>query len=165
MVLGLGGGIAEAMPPLKAAEQVDLERYMGTWRVVACLKGEEKEKMADAVETYQAETWRKIGVKASWREGSLAGSQQVAEDKAVLLDPGTNAQWRMKSGPLIGPSRVILAVSKDYEWAVVGVPSRREGWVLSRSGHLPPAAKKRVIEVLGENGYDAKKFWSVAQPK
>lgn len=165
MAWALAGGPALAMPPLKVADRVDLARYMGTWRVVACMMDGKGQYFVDATETYRAQDLWRIQVTLRWREKSLSGAPEVEESEVRVMDPGENARWQRKPWMPWGDSMVILAVDKDYQWAVVGEPSRKEGWVLSRSGHLPAEAKTKVIEVLQANGYDAKKFRSVPQAK
>ena len=47
----------------------------------------------------------------------------------------------------------VLWVDDDYRTAVVGVPSGRAGWILSRTPDLPEDRLEAARDVLAFNGY------------
>ncbi|MBX9702118.1 MAG: lipocalin family protein, partial [Acetobacteraceae bacterium] len=48
----------------------------------------------------------------------------------------------------------VLGLDPDYRWAVVGDPSRRWLWILSRTPAMAPTDLERAKAVAREAGYD-----------
>lgn len=71
---------------------------------------------------------------------------------AALVGPG-RLKVRLGSVPFAGDYWV-LWVDESYETAVVGVPSGRAGWVLSRESDIRADKLAAALEVLAFNGYD-----------
>jgi apolipoprotein D and lipocalin family protein len=53
---------------------------------------------------------------------------------------------------------LVIGLGKDYEYSVVGTPSRKYGWILSRSPDLSSEQLAEINKILIEQGYDPKKF-------
>lgn len=53
----------------------------------------------------------------------------------------------------------------DYQWAVVGVPSRKYLWVLSRTPTIDGAVYDGILRRVIEKGYDPTRLKLTAQPK
>jgi apolipoprotein D and lipocalin family protein len=51
----------------------------------------------------------------------------------------------------------------NYEWTVVGHPSRDYGWVLARNKQLPETVYSSILERLGRQGYDVSRFVKIPQ--
>ena len=91
------------------------------------------------------------------------GAMDEAHGVARVVDTSTNAKlevsfvsffgWRLFWGDYW-----ILDLGDDYEYAVVGMPSRKYAWILSRSTQLHPTVWDRVRQVLLSSGYDPDKL-------
>ena len=57
----------------------------------------------------------------------------------------------------------IINLDKDYQWVVVGEPSRKYLWVLSRTPKMGEALYRQITEVLPQKGYDLGKLRRTAQ--
>lgn len=53
-----------------------------------------------------------------------------------------------------GPNYHVLHVDTDYRSAVVGIPSRKALWILSRERHLSGAELERLVALAREAGFD-----------
>jgi len=81
-----------------------------------------------------------------------------------VVNKQTNAEWRVKFlGGLITAPYLILDLDPDYQWTVVGHPSRNYGWIMAREKTLPAATYRKILERLAAQGYDASRFEKVAQ--
>lgn len=149
--------------PLRAAAHVDLLRYMGDWRVIACMANAVERDFVDAIESYALRDDGNIDVTFRWREKHFSVPAQMHEFIGWIVDSSTNARWKMRLVPFFSASYIVLAVHPDYEWAAVGHPSRKFGWVLARDPTIPDATYDEIIGVFHQQGYDTRQFIKVPQ--
>ena len=111
----------------------------------------------DSIVLSRASTY--IGVLNSCRKGSIDGELSTAKGKAKIADTTTNAKLKVSFfGPFYGDYWV-LDRADDYSWAIVGEPSGRYLWVLTREAK-PDAATQALLEArVRELGYD----WSLVR--
>ena len=79
---------------------------------------------------------------------------EVSEGVARLDDAG-GRMLATFNWPFSAPYWV-LGIDPDYRWAVVGVPSRRYLWVLSRTPALLAEDEAKAYAVATVQGYDTK---------
>ena len=80
-----------------------------------------------------------------------------------MADPRTNARLEVSFFSLLGWRPVwgdywVLALGPNYDYAVIGEPSRRYGWILARTPSLPDATRARIDQQLRELGYQPELF-------
>ena len=155
----------EKHPPLRTVPHVDLARYMGDWRVIAEIPYFAEKNCVDSIESYAL---RPDGTMDNWftaRKKSFdAPAKKIASARAVVVDHATNAEWRVKfAGGLVSTKYFIIDLDADYQWAVVGHPSRKLGWIFARKKTLPAATYAAILERLEKQGYDTTRFLPVPQ--
>jgi len=69
-------------------------------------------------------------------------------------DPELSAKLKVSFFPLFEADYWIIDLGPDYEYAVVGEPSRRFLWILSRTPNMDEAVYEEIISRLPEKGYD-----------
>nr|MBP9120943.1 lipocalin family protein [Ignavibacterium sp.] len=52
----------------------------------------------------------------------------------------------------------IIGLDENYQWAIVGTPNRKYGWVLSRTPNLDNTTLDKIFGIIKDQGYDPKKF-------
>lgn len=139
--------------PLATVGQVDLPRYAGVWHEVARYPN-----------FFQREGDREITARYTLRpDGRVEvlnrclrdGAPREIRGTAKALPGSGNARLAVTFfPPFSGDYWVIGLDEKNYSWAVVGHPSRRFLWILSRQVTLPPATYERILRLLRERGYD-----------
>jgi apolipoprotein D and lipocalin family protein len=150
--------------PLRPAAHVDLPRYMGDWRVIANIPYFAEKNCFDSIESYALRPDGDIDNWFSCRKKSFdAPMKRISTALAVVDDKASNALWHVRFFKIIPIKYVILAVDPNYQWAVVGHPSRNYGWILARGPRLDDATYQRALEVLGAQGYDTSRFKKVPQ--
>jgi apolipoprotein D and lipocalin family protein len=78
----------------------------------------------------------------------------VARGEAYVVEGSEGARLRVSFfWPFYGDYWV-LGLDPDYRWAVVGSPSRRSLWVLSRTPQLPEAELQRALAIAQREGFD-----------
>ncbi len=157
-------GCASMNQPLRTVSHVDLPRYMGDWYVIANIPYFAESGCFDSIESYALRPDGDIDNWFQCRKKSFdAPLERKATALATVADKSTNAEWRVKFFKIVSVKYLILDLDPAYHWAVIGHPSRRYGWILSRSKTLPPAVYQGILARLGQQGYDTSKFQLVPQ--
>lgn len=153
-MLVTGPAFAEGdAPPLKAVPYVDLNRYVGTWYELArypnrfqrnCVRGTTAQYAFDDDGDISVLN-RCVGKKGETIEAKgyakVVDKQSQAILKVVFFWPFSAPYWVIDLGP-------------EYEYAVVGQPSREYLWVLSRTPSLSAETWEGIRERLVAQGYD-----------
>lgn len=167
-VAGALGGCAnearinKSLPPLQAAAQVDLSRYMGSWYVIGNIpQGDERGNMQMS-DDYKLRPDGKIDITYHYRKG-FNQPLKTSHGVASLVDPTNPARWKMRS---LWPEHAdyeILAVAPDYSSALVGLSSRKLLWILARNPQLAEADYQRLLQQAAAQGYPIKDVLKMPQ--
>jgi apolipoprotein D and lipocalin family protein len=154
-----------AGPPLETVDDVDPERYVGLWYEIArypnffqgdCAGGTTAE--------YTLMDDGRIEVVNRCNTGTLDGPEQTIRGTARIVDNETNAKLAVSFfGPFEGPYWII-GLDEDYQWAIVGEPSRSNLWILSRTPSLDDETLDMILERLPGLDYDAAQLLWTEQP-
>jgi apolipoprotein D and lipocalin family protein len=148
--------------PLKPVPYVDLPRYMGGWFVIANIPYFAEKDCHDSVEGYALRPDGRIDNKFACREKSFdAPMKRKLVTVASVYDRQSNAEWRVPFYRVVRVKYFVIDLDPQYRWAVIGHPSRRYGWIISRTRTLPDDTYAGIMRRLGEQGYDTTKFAKV----
>lgn len=139
-------------PELPTVPRVDLARYMGIWHEVARYPHRFQEGCIDSMATYRLEADGTVNVLNECREAG--GGVRRAQGTARVVDPATNAKLEVSFFRPFWGDYWILALGDDYDYAVVGAPSREYLWVLARTPKLDDAVYARLVERIMTLGFD-----------
>ncbi len=149
---------------VRAVDSVDLNRYLGSWHEIASIPQFFQRKcVRDTRATYSAAESLLIRVEnVCTRED---GGRDRAEGRARQVDPDNSSKLEVSFIEIFGEYRFwisgdywVIALDPAYQWAVVGHPSRRFGWVLAREPRLAPVTLAEIIGRIKLQGYDACAF-------
>jgi apolipoprotein D and lipocalin family protein len=158
-----------SMSGLKTVDYVDLVKYSGLWYEIAKLPNRFQKHCAKNVTAeYKLRADKKIDVINSCIEED--GGIDKAEGIAKVVDLKTNSKLEVSFVSIFGIQLFwgdywILGLDDNYEYAVVGTPSRKYGWILARTPQLSGEKLNEAFEVLKAQGYDIKKFVMTEQEK
>ncbi|EPS68536.1 hypothetical protein M569_06235 [Genlisea aurea] len=153
------------MAPPQTVRNLDVERYMGRWYELASFPSFFQPKSGiDTRATYSLnsdgttvhvlnETWN------DGKRGSIEGTAYKADpssDEAKLkvkfyvppflpVIPVTGDYW-------------VLYLDDDYRYAVIGGPSRKYLWILSREAHVDEETYDELVGKAKAEGYDVGKL-------
>ncbi|MCG7985640.1 MAG: lipocalin family protein [Candidatus Thiodiazotropha lotti] len=137
---------------------VDLQRYLGRWYEIARLPNRfQNHCRGEVTANYRQLEGGDIQVINRCRDQQ--DEMDEAKGVARIVDSSTNAKLKVSFVSLFGRSLFwgdywILGLGSDYDYAVVGMPSRKYLWVLSRQPEIA-AEKWPVIEkIVQTSGYD-----------
>lgn len=152
------------LPELTTVPSVDLQRYLGTWYEIASYPQSFQEGCAGTTAHYSQLEDGTIRVVNRCREGSLDGEERIADGEARVVDKATNAKLEVSFfGPFWG-DYWIIELGPNYEYAVVGHPSRDYLWILSRRPNLEPEAYSAILSHVEAMGYDRNRLQRTVQP-
>lgn len=156
-------GCQAALPPLKTVEQVDLERFMGDWYVIANIPTFIEAGAHNAVESYRLDDDGTIATTFTFRKDSFDGPLKAYHPRGFVRDTRSNAEWGMQFiWPFKGDYRVIY-LNDDYSVTVIGRNKRDYVWLMAREPQLPQAQFDEAVEVIAAAGYDISQLQRVPQ--
>ncbi len=160
LTVAMLGGCA-SHPPLRQAKNVDLDRYMGRWHVIANVPYIfEKGKVA-TVEEYQR---TKEGIKITFHfQKGFDKPQDAYHGKAWLPDANNAALWKVQMVWPFTSDYTIVDLTPDNSAVLVGIPSRKLAWIMARDTTLPDAEYQRLLGVARSQGFPVDKMRKVPQ--
>ena len=150
-------------PPLEVVEEVDLERYAGTWYEIAKYPTPFQAGCARSTAEYTPQEGGRVRVLNTCEspDGTVI---DTIEGYAEVADPATNAKLTVYfPGSPFGAPYWILELGEDYGYAVVGEPSRSFLWILSRTPTMDEATFQSILTRLPEKGYDPGRLQRVSE--
>ena len=142
---------------LTTVPSVDLGRYTGKWYEIARYPNRfQKQCTGNVTANYRQLPEGKIEVVNECRKSD--GKLDVAKGKAKVSDNQSNAKLRVTFfWPFYG-DYWIIGLDPNYQWAVVGEPSRKYLWILARTPELSAADNEAAMAVVRSSGYDPNKL-------
>jgi apolipoprotein D and lipocalin family protein len=166
LLFAVVSGSSFADPP-RTVDSVDLERYMGRWYEIAALPNFfQRQCVRDTTADYRLRSDGTVAVTNRCRKED--GTVDEAQGIARLVDPATNSKLEVSFVSVFGKYLFwgdywIIGLGADYDYALVGTPSRCWGWILAR---VPRPSQQRIefwLERFREQGYDPKEFVLTSQ--
>ena len=138
---------------LPTVQQVSLEKYAGTWYEIAKLPNTFEKGLSCISATYSIKENGKIKVlnqgykakKSKWSD--ITGS-------AWVPDPDFPGQLKVRFFWPFSGDYYIIHLGADYDYALVGDPSRKYLWILARDKHLDDSIYTELLNIAKENGFD-----------
>ncbi len=147
---------------LPVIQDVDPARYLGHWHEIALIPHWFERGCSDTTATYSLAADGRIRVlNACLRDGKLHRANAVAWHVGSARDGKFKVQFFW---PFSGHYWVI-ALDPDYQWAVVGHPSRRYFWILSRRPTMAPTLYNQLVQQAVALGYDSSQIQLTTQSK
>ena len=141
------------LPKLQTVERVDLGRYLGLWYEIAAFPQSFQKGCTASNATYTLRKDGQIGVLNRCRKGGLEGKESKAEGVARVVDRQSNAKLEVSFFRPFWGDYWVIDLDPDYQFAVVGHPSRDYLWILSRQPTLPEAQYAAILQRLEAQGY------------
>ena len=139
--------------PLKTVKFVDLKKYVGLWYEYAKIPN-----------SFQDQCVKGTTAKYILMEdGEIKVINSCIDEDGRIVDKKSNAKLEVSFFSIFFFFSVwgdywIIGLDENYQWAIVGTPSRKYGWVLSRTPTLDDMTKDKIFGILKEQGYNTKNF-------
>lgn len=142
------------------ARAVEVDRYLGRWYEIARYDvGAFQAGCEASTADYSLREDGEIRVLNTCRDGSPTGEVRTAEGRARIVEDSRNAKLEVSFfGPFYFGDYWVLDHAEDYSWSIVGEPSGRFLWLLSRTPDPAPAVRDRILNRTAELGYDTSRL-------
>jgi apolipoprotein D and lipocalin family protein len=156
---------SRATAPLRVVSHVDLERYLGTWYEIASYPQRFQKGCTATTAVYTLRKDGTIEVVNRCNRDSLDGRETIARGRARVVDRESNAKLKVTFFWPFWGDYWIIDLDPDYRYAVVGHPSRKYLWILSRTRTMDPLVYSGILERVAAQGYDTGKLRVTLQPQ
>ena len=126
----LGG--CQSPAPLATVPQVDLQRFMGPWYVIANIPTFIEKGAHNAVESYRLDADGTIATIFTFRAGGFDGEEKRYTPRGFVVDRSTNAVWGMQFLWPIKADYRITYLADDYSVTVISRIQRDYVWIMAR---------------------------------
>ncbi len=145
---------------VKTVSSVDLTKYVGTWYEVATIpQSFQKDCVKNTKANYKALSANKIDVINTCT--AAEGKTKVANGRAKVEDTVSNAKLQVSFVKLFGGyifpfggEYWIIDLATDYSYALIGNPSQKYAWILTRTPNVSIQTLERASKMLKQNGYN-----------
>jgi apolipoprotein D and lipocalin family protein len=145
--------------PLETVDNVDVQRYLGKWYEIALLPNSFQKGCNCTTAEYSLIDSETIRVINTCNKDSVDGEPDQIKGKAFVVENSGNAKLRVQFFWPFRGDYWILELDKDnYSYAVVGAPSRKYLWILSRKPQMDEAVYNMLLEKCREKGFDITKL-------
>jgi apolipoprotein D and lipocalin family protein len=152
------------LPELRTVAQVDLGRYVGHWYEIAAFPQSFQRDCTASTATYTPRADGTLDVLNRCRLKSVDGPEKLARGRARVVDQVTKAKLEVSFFRPFWGDYWIVDLGADYEYAVVGHPSRDYLWILSRTPAMAPQVYDGILARLVAQGYETNRLVRTAQP-
>ncbi|WP_437890759.1 lipocalin family protein [Phytobacter sp. V91] len=153
-------------PPsgVTVVEDFNAQRYLGRWYEIARFDHRFERGLENVTATYSAMDDGGIQV-INRGYNPERGMWQQSTGKAYFTGDSNRAALKVSFfGPFYGGYN-ILALDKDYQYALVCGPDRDYLWLLSRTPTMPEAVKKQMLDIAARQGFAVEKLLWINQTR
>jgi apolipoprotein D and lipocalin family protein len=147
----LGACQSSHLLPLATVPHVELERFMGSWYVIANIPTPIEKGAHNAVESYRLEPDGSIATTFEFRAGSFDGPIKRYYPRGFVRDNASNAIWGMRFFWPIKADYRIIYLAPDYSQTVIGRVKRDYVWIMA------------ILQRLAAQGYAVTRVQRVPQ--
>lgn len=161
----------QAKIDVKTVPAVDINRYAGKWYEIAKYPNRfQKQCVANTTAVYNLIGNGRIEVLNSCQ--TKDGKLDDATGAAKIVDKNTNAKLKVRFAPsflsflpFVWGDYWVIDLEPNYQYAVVGTPSRDYLWILSRTPQIDENTYQGIITRVKEQGFDPNKLVKTPQNK
>ena len=148
--------------PIPLVPQVDLERFMGDWYVIAHVPTPVDRGGHNQLERYRLIGDGKVATTFTFRKGGFDGEEKRYTPTGYVSEE-SNALWGMQFiWPFKGEFRIVH-LEPDYSVTIIGRNKRDYVWLMSRKPQMDEAEYQRYRALIETMGYDLSKIVRVPQ--
>ncbi len=147
------------------AKAVELDRYLGKWYEMARYEN----RFEKGCEAITAEYARRddglVSILNTCRRGGAGGPVESAEGKARIVENSGGAKLEVSFfGPFYLGDYWVLDHAENYSWSIVGEPSGRYLWLLTRQPLPAQEYREMLVGKIKSLGYDTSLLYFPKQP-
>jgi apolipoprotein D and lipocalin family protein len=154
---------ASSPPSIPPVANVDLQRFMGDWYVIAHIPALPERAAFNAIESYRLDDEGRIRTTFQFRKGGFDAPLKTMEPVARVVPGSNNAVWDMQFVWPVQAEYVIVDLSADYSQTVIGRSKRDYLWIMARTPTIGDGDYAALVDKAKALGYDTGKLRKVPQ--
>lgn len=140
---------------MKTVDQVDINRFMGDWYVLAGRFTFLEKDVHNGLERYKWNSEKnRIDIDFTYNQGSLTGKKKSIPQKGWIYNEKSKAHWKVTPLWPLKFDFLIVDLAEDYSWTAIGVPNQSYLWIMARDWRNPEPIVQNAIQRLKEKGYN-----------
>lgn len=136
------------------AKPVELNRYLGKWYEQGRYEASFQQGCEGVTAEYAAEPNGSVAVVNSCRQGGTSGPLKTADASARVVEGSHGAKLKVTFFWPIEGDYWVLDRANDYSWSIVGEPSGRYLWLLTRARTISPRQYGALVSRASALGFD-----------
>ncbi len=149
--------------PMPTVKQVNLERFMGDWYVIARIPTFIEKNIYNAIERYEQVEPGKIQTTFTYYKGGFDGEKHEMNPVGYVEDDDSKAIWGMQFiWPFKADYRVVY-LDDAYSMTVIGRKKRDYVWIMARQPSIDHEEYQALVDFVASLGYDTSELRKVPQ--
>jgi len=146
-------GCAHTPPTIQPVANVDLQRFMGDWYVIANIPSYPEREAYNAVESYELKDDGRIMTTFRYRKGNFDAPVKTMHPVGRVVPGSNNAVWDMQIVWPVQAEYVIVALDDNYTQTIIGRSKRDYAWVMARTPVISDSDYAAALAKLKSLGY------------
>lgn len=144
---------AADMAPIKPVADVNLQRFMGPWYVIASIPSALEKKAYNAVETYTLARNGHIDTVFHYRNSAFTSPLKTIKSTGYVTPNTQNAVWGVQIVWPIKAQYVIAYLDDNYSETIIARDKRDYVWIMARTPSIPRADYDAMVARVAAMGY------------
>jgi len=140
--------------PLAVAADVDLDRFMGDWYVIAAIPTVFERSAHNPMDSYRLDADGSVATTFSFNDGAFDGPRRQYESRGFVVAGSGNAVWGQQYVWPMKADYRIAYLAADYSQVVVAREKRDYVWIMARTPTIAAADLDRLTVFVAGQGYD-----------
>ena len=158
LLIALTGCATQQKNEMQAVSNIDLERFMGDWYVIANIPTFAEREAVNPLENYRLNDDGSIATTFTFNKKHAEGSAKTLTMTGFANDKPDNGIWRMQWIWPIKADYRIAYLDENYQFAIIGRNKRDYLWVMSRGPNIEESKLEELINIAARLGYDRSKI-------
>lgn len=151
------------MKPIPLVNEVDLNKFMGDWYVIAAIPTAIEKEVYNGIESYKLNADGTIATTFTFYKGGFDGPYKKYEPKGFVIKDTNNALWGMQFIWPIKAEYRITYLDNQYQRTIIARNARDYVWIMARTPKISDADYKELTDLVQSYGYDISKLRKVPQ--
>eukprot|EP00522_Entomoneis_paludosa_P015365 CAMPEP_0172439308 /NCGR_PEP_ID=MMETSP1065-20121228/341_1 /TAXON_ID=265537 /ORGANISM="Amphiprora paludosa, Strain CCMP125" /LENGTH=198 /DNA_ID=CAMNT_0013187975 /DNA_START=167 /DNA_END=763 /DNA_ORIENTATION=- len=147
---------SSSLPPLKTVSSCNTNKVMGTWFVIGVKPTAFETTCSNAVEIYSRADPKKnndVNIDFQYNKNDPITSplKSLPQKGWVQGDKEDSGEWKVSPvWPIKMPYLILDVDQQDYQYVLIGYPSRDYAWIMGRTPNMPEETYNMLTKQLEE---------------
>ena len=147
---------------MQVVPQLELDRFMGDWYVIANIPTFLEKGAHNAVESYRLADDGRVETTFTFRDGAFDGPQKTYRPTGFVSEDN-NAVWGMQFIWPIKAEYLVIFLDDAYQRTIIGRSKRDYVWLMARKPELSEGEYREMLNAAAAAGYDISRIERVPQ--